>query len=105
MIDEKKQKVLLSEFGGKQAEAIWDSLQEKQVLWIQEKEVPIGVLLSVEEYARLKEQEEDFQLYLEAQKRLEKNRDKSGSSMEQVMKELGIYQEELVNSKNYESVK
>lgn len=30
MIDEKKQKVLLSEFGGKQAEAIWDSLQEKQ---------------------------------------------------------------------------
>lgn len=36
---------------------------------------------------------------------MEKNRDKSGSSMEQVMKELGIYQEELVNSKNYESVK
>lgn len=99
MIDEKKQWVLLSEFGSKQAEAIWGRLQEKQVLWIQEKEVPIGVLLSVEEYTRLKEQEEDFQLYLEAQEGLEKNRDKPAISMEQVMKELGIYQEELGNSK------
>ena len=52
--------------------------------------VPAAVVLSIEEYRRLSEIEEDYALLSEAAARLERNGDKPGVPFEAVLEEFGI---------------
>ena len=60
---------------------------------------PAAVLLTPAEYTRLSEIEEDYQLLLEASERLANNSAPT-ASMEEVMKELGIGEDELEFAEN-----
>ncbi len=65
----------------------------RHILYGVENNQPAAVILSPEEYDRLNEIEEDFALLLEAEGRLAENTVPT-VSMEDVMKESGITQEE-----------
>ena len=56
--------------------------------------------MSLEEYARLTEIEEDYFLLLEANKRMEENGDKKTISFDSVMSNLGISEDELLDTED-----
>ena len=63
---------------------------------------PAAVILSPAEYSRLMEMEEDYHLLLLAQERLANTDMKKARSMEEVMKDLGITQEEIDETEDVE---
>ena len=56
--------------------------------------------MSLEEYARLTEIEEDYFLLLEANKRMEDNGNSKTLSFDSVMSNLGISEDELLNTED-----
>ena len=56
--------------------------------------------MSPEEYKRLTEIEEDYFLLLEANKRMEENGDKKTISFDSVMSNLGISEDELLDTED-----
>ena len=61
---------------------------------------PSAIILSPEEYTRLTEIEEDYFLLLEANKRIEENGDKQTVSFDSVMRNLGISEQELLDTED-----
>lgn len=87
--------VSISQFNKGYASRIFDKLKEKKQMVVLKNNEPAAILLSPEEYARLAEAEEDYLLLREAVRRMEQSKNEPVFSMEEVMKELGITQEEL----------
>lgn len=87
--------VSISQFNKGYASRIFDKLKEKKQMVVLKNNEPAAILLSPEEYARLAEAEEDYLLLCEALRRMEQSKYEPMLSMEEVMKELGVTQEEL----------
>lgn len=86
--------VPITQFNRGQASRIFDRLHSQKQLVVLKNNQPAAVILSPDEYERLTEMEEDYTLLLEAAERLENNK-VPASSMEDVMKELGISEDEF----------
>ena len=86
--------VPITQFNRGQASRIFDRLHSESQLVVLKNNQPAAVILSPAEYMRLSEIEEDYLLLLEATKRLADNTE-SSTPLSDVMKELGITQEEL----------
>ncbi len=94
--------VPVTQFNKGKASQIFDRLHKENRLIVLKNNQPSAIILSTEEYERLSEIEEEYNLLLEAQSRLEKNIDKQALSEEQVMKDLGISEEDIQNADEVE---
>lgn len=63
---------------------------------------PTAIILSPEEYTGLTDIEEDYFLLLEANRRIEENGDKETISMNNLMHNLGVNEEELTDMEDIE---
>lgn len=86
--------VPITQFNRGQASRIFDRLHTESQLVVLKNNQPAAVILSPAEYARLSEVEEDYLLLLEATRRLAESSGPAVSERE-LMKELGITEEEL----------
>ena len=91
--------VPISQFNKGQAAKIFDRLHSEKELIVLKNNQPSAVILSLEEYTRLTEIEEDYFL-LEANRRIEENGDKTTVSLDSVMDHLGISKEELLDAED-----
>lgn len=92
--------VPISQFNKGQAAKIFDRLHSEKELIVLKNNQPSAVILSLEEYTRLMEIEEDYFLLLEANRRIEENGDKKTVSLDSVMDHLGISKEELLDAED-----
>lgn len=92
--------VPISQFNKGQAAKIFDRLHSEKELIVLKNNQPSAVILSLEEYTRLTEIEEDYFLLLEANRRIEENGDKKTVSLDSVMDHLGISKEELLDTED-----
>ena len=91
--------VPITQFNRGQASRIFDRLHTESQLVVLKNNQPAAVILSPEEYARLSEIEEDYFLLIEATKRLADNNAPT-TPLDEVMKELGITDDELANTED-----
>lgn len=89
--------VPISQFNKGQAAKIFDRLRYENELIVLKNNQPSAIILSPEEYARLAEIEEDYFLLLEANKRIEENRNNKTIAFDSVMSNLGISEDELLD--------
>ena len=94
--------VPISQFNKGQAAKIFDRLHSEKELIVLKNNQPSAVILSPEEYARLTDIEEDYFLLLEANRRIEENGDKETISMNNLMHNLGVNEEELTDMEDIE---
>ena len=92
--------VPISQSNKGQAAKIFDRLHSEKELIVLKNNQPSAVILSLEEYTRLTEIEEDYFLLLEANRRIEENGDKKTVSLDSVMDHLGISKEELLDAED-----
>ena len=92
--------VPISQFNKGQTAKIFDRLHSEKELIVLKNNQPSAVILSLEEYTRLTEIEEDYFLLLEANRRIEENGDKKTVSLDSVMDHLGISKEELLDAED-----
>ena len=92
--------VPISQFNKGQAAKIFDRLHSEKELIVLKNNQPSTIILSPEEYTRLTEIEEDYFLLLEANKRIEENGDKQTVSFDSVMRNLGISEQELLDTED-----
>ena len=92
--------VPISQFNKGQAAKIFDRLHSEKELIVLKNNQPSAVILSLEEYTRLTEIEEDYFLLLEANRRIEENGDKKTVSLDSLMDHLGISKEELLDAED-----
>ena len=84
--------VPISQFNKGQAAKIFDRVLKNNQ--------PSAIILSPEEYTRLTEIEEDYYLLLEANRRLEADGNNKTVSLDTVMNELGISEDELLDAED-----
>lgn len=87
--------VPITQFNRGQASRIFDRLHSEPQLIVLKNNQPSAVILSPEEYTRLAEIEENYQLLLEASKRLAANKDNETIPAKEVLKHFGITEAEL----------
>ena len=92
--------VPISQFNKGQAAKIFDRLRSERELIVLKNNQPSAIILSPEEYTRLTEIEEDYFLLLEAIKRMEDNGNNKTFSFDSVMSNLGISEDELLNTED-----
>lgn len=92
--------VPISQFNKGQAAKIFDRLHSEKELIVLKNNQPSAIILSPEEYTRLTEIEEDYYLLLEANKRMEENGDNKTNSFDSVMNNLGISENELLDTES-----
>lgn len=92
----------ISQFNKGQASKIFDRLHTEKELIVLKNNQPSAIILSPEEYTRLTEIEEDYMLFLQADRRLEENGSKACIPMEKLMADLGIGAEELAGTEDVE---
>ena len=92
--------VPISQFNKGQAAKIFDRLHSEKELIVLKNNQPSAVILSLEEYTRLTEIEEDYFLLLEANRRIVENGDKKTVSLDSVMDHLRISKEELLDAED-----
>ena len=92
--------VPISQFNKGQAAKIFDRLHSERELIVLKNNQPSAIILSPEEYTRLTEIEEDYFLLLEANKRMEDNGDNKTLSIGSVMSNLGINEDELLDTED-----
>ncbi len=91
--------VPITQFNRGQASRIFDRLHTESQLVVLKNNQPAAIILSPAEFSRLSEIEEDYALLLEATERLANNTAPT-TSMEDVLKELGISEAELASVKD-----
>ena len=89
--------VPISQFNRGQASRIFDRLHTENQLVVLKNNQPAAVILSPEEFYRLSEVEEDYNMLIKALVRLERS-DSKTYSMDDVMKELGINIKDIENA-------
>ena len=94
--------VPISQFNKGQAAKIFDRLHSERELIVLKNNQPSAIILSPEEYTRLTEIEEDYFLMLEANKRMEDNGNNKTISFDSVMCNLGISEDELLDTEDVE---
>ena len=92
--------VPISQFNKGQAAKIFDRLHSERELIVLKNNQPSAVILSPEEYTRLMEIEEDYFLLLEVNKRMEANGNNKTISFDSVMSDLGISEDELLDTED-----
>lgn len=92
--------VPISQFNKGQAAKIFDRLHSERQLIVLKNNQPSAIILSPEEYTRLTEIEEDYFLLLKANKRMEDNENNKIISFDSVMSNLGISEDELLDTKD-----
>ena len=92
--------VPISQFNKGQAAKIFDRLHSENELIVLKNNQPSAIILSPEEYTRLTEIEEDYYLLLEANRRLESEGNNKTVSLNNVMNELGISEDELLSAED-----
>ena len=92
----------ISQFNKGQAAKIFDRLRTEKELVVLKNNQPSAVILAPEEYTRLVEIEEDYMLFLEANRRLERNENRTAIPMEKVLADLGISETELADIQDVE---
>ena len=92
--------VPISQFNNGQAAKIFDRLHSENELIVLKNNQPSAIILSPEEYTRLTEIEEDYYLLLEANRRLEADGNNKTVSLDTVMNELGISEDELLDAED-----
>ncbi|MCD8018039.1 MAG: type II toxin-antitoxin system Phd/YefM family antitoxin [Clostridiales bacterium] len=90
-----KSLIPISQFNKGQASRIFDRLHTESQLIVLKNNQPTAFILSLDEYERLTELEEDYYLLTEAYERLENNADKPAIPMKEIMNRHGITQDEL----------
>lgn len=95
-----KSLVPISQFNKGQAAKIFDRLHSERELIVLKNNQPSAIILSPEEYTRLTEIEEDYFLLLEANKRMEDNGNNHTISFDSVMNNLGISEDELLDTED-----
>ncbi|MDY5576116.1 MAG: type II toxin-antitoxin system Phd/YefM family antitoxin [Lachnospiraceae bacterium] len=90
----------ISQFNKGQAAKIFDRLHSERELIVLKNNQPSAIILSPEEYTRLTEIEEDYFLLLEANKRMEDNGKNKTLSFSSVMSNLGISEDELLDTED-----
>lgn len=94
-----KSLVPITQFNRGQASRIFDRLHTESQLVVLKNNQPAAVILSPDEYQRLSEIEEDYQLLLEAARRLDAPA-APPTPMTDVMKELGVTEEEITDGED-----
>lgn len=94
-----KSLVPITQFNRGQASRIFDRLHTESQLVVLKNNQPAAMILSPDEYARLSEIEEDYQLLLEATQRLNSSAAPT-TPMTDVMKELGVTEEEIASGED-----
>ena len=92
--------VPISQFNKGQAAKIFDRLHSENELIVLKNNQPSAIILSPEEYTILTEIEEDYYLLLEANRRLEADGNNKTVSLDTVMNELGISEDELLDAED-----
>ena len=90
----------ISQFNKGQAAKIFDRLHSERELIVLKNNQPSAIILSPEEYTRLIEIEENYFLLLEANKRIEDNGNNKTISFDSVMNNLGISEDELLETED-----
>ena len=85
----------ISQFNKGQASKIFDRLRSEPELIVLKNNQPSAVILAPDEYIRLAEIEEDYNLLMEARQRLAANKDKPAIPAADVMKHFGISDADL----------
>ena len=85
----------ISQFNKGQASKIFDRLRSEPELIVLKNNQPSAVILAPDEYIRLAEIEEDYNLLMEARQRLAANEGKAAIPAADVMKHFGISDAEL----------
>ena len=94
--------VSISQFSKGQAAKVFDRLRDESQLIVLKNNVPAAVLLSPEEYTRLAEIEENYQLLLLAQKRLLNGNLENAVTENEAMALLGITEDEVAAAEDVE---
>lgn len=94
--------VSVTQFNKGQATKIFDRLRTERQLVVLKNNAPSAVILSPEEYERLTEIEEDYQLLLLAQERIAKGSMEHTVSFNEAMTDLGILEAELEEAEDVE---
>ena len=85
----------ISQFNKGQASKIFDRLRSEPELIVLKNNQPSAVILAPDEYIRLAEIEENYNLLMEAKQRLAANKGKSAIPAADVMKHFGISDADL----------
>ena len=85
----------ISQFNKGQASKIFDRMRSEPQLIVLKNNQPSAVILAHDEYIRLAEIEEDYNLLMEARQRLAANKDKAAIPAADVMKHFGISDADL----------
>ena len=85
----------ISQFNKGQASKIFDRLRSEPELIVLKNHQPSAVILAPDEYIRLTEIEEDYNLLMEARQRLAANKGKAAIPATDVMKHFGISDADL----------
>lgn len=92
--------VSVTQFNKGQASKIFDRLRTERQLIVLKNNVPSAVIISPEEFTRLSQIAEDYNLLMEAQERLNNNIGKGTLSLDSVMQNLRITQEDIDNAED-----
>ena len=97
-----KSLVSISQFSKGQATKVIDRLHDEAQLIILKNNVPAAVLLSPEEFTRLSEIEENYNLLMLAQARLADGNIRNARSEDEVMASLGVTEKEIEEAEDVE---
>ena len=97
-----KSLVPISQFSKGKATQVFDRLNREPQLVVLKNNVPAAVLLSPEEFSRLAEVEENYQLLLLAQERLASEKKRASVTEQEVMEALGISEEDIESAEDVE---
>ena len=97
-----KSLVPITQFNRGQASRIFDRLRTERQLVVLKNNQPAAVILSPEEYTRLTEAEEDYQLLLLARERLAGDNLQNAIPEQDVLSGLGITEEEIAQAEDVE---
>lgn len=94
--------ISITQFNKGQASKIFDRLRTERQLVVLKNNAPSAVILSPEEYERLAEIEEDYQLLLLAQQRIANSNMERTVTFNDAMVDLGISENELNEAEDVE---
>ena len=94
--------VSISQFSKGQATQVIDRLHTEPQLIILKNNVPTAVLLSPDEFTRLSNIEEDYELLMLAQERLKNDNIKNAKSEADLLASLGITEDEISAAEDLE---
>jgi PHD/YefM family antitoxin component YafN of YafNO toxin-antitoxin module len=92
--------VSITQFNKGQASKIFERLKREKQLVVLKNNEPSAVILSPDEYSRISEIVEDYNLLNLAEKRMENNNLKNTFSESDVMARLGITEEDINNAED-----